>query len=116
MRRASAAVIDQRQALAFRVLERNRRPAIDDRDIADRHGGLLQPCVPPFQGCLAVNAKAGAGNGVVAALLARSRKIEEGDVAAGRGHAVGIEQVIGGNIVLVDGPASPEAQAQQLRV
>ena len=45
----------------------------------------------------------------------RRRKIEKGDVAAGRGHAVGIEQVIGGNVVLVDGLLD-QAQAEQLGV
>jgi hypothetical protein len=83
MRRALSAVVDQRQALAFRVLEAERQPPVALGDAADRHRRFFQPFVPPAQRRLTGNAHAGACDGVVAALLARRRKIEEGDVAAG---------------------------------
>ena len=115
VRRAFAAVIDQRQALAFRVLEVERQAAVALGDVADGDAGDFEPFMPPAQIRRAGDAHAAAGDGVVAALLARRRKIEKGDVAAGRGHAVGIKQVIGGNIILVDGLLD-QAQAEQLGV
>ena len=72
MRRPLAAIVDERQTLAFRVFEKQRRPAVDLRDVADLDGRLGQPVVPPLQRRFAVNAKAGAGDGVVAALLGGS--------------------------------------------
>ena len=47
-----------------------------------------------------------------AALLARHRPVEESQIAAGRGFAVGIEQVIGGDVVLID-RLLHEAHAEQ---
>jgi hypothetical protein len=71
--------------------------------------------MPPFQRLLAVHAEACAGDGIVAALFRRRRKVEKGDVAAGRSHPVGIKQVIGGNVVLIDGLLD-QPQAENLRV
>jgi hypothetical protein len=36
-------------------------------------------------------------------LVPRGREIEEGEIGAGIGFAVGVEQVIGADVVLVDG-------------
>ena len=71
MRLALAAVIDQRQALAFRVLEIERRPAVALGDIADASRRLLAAAHATTAALVSpCNAHAGAGDGVVAALLA----------------------------------------------
>ena len=49
------------------------------------------------------DAKRGAGDRMRAAPLRRRRPVEEGDVGAGRREAVGVEQMIGADVVLVDG-------------
>src|SRR3712207_9141126 len=45
----------------------------------------------------------GAHDGVGAAPLAPDRPVEEGEVGAGAARAVGVEQVVGRDVVLVDG-------------
>src|SRR6266576_1261314 len=53
--------------------------------------------------CSAGAGQACARNAVAAAPLRRGRKVEEGEVGAGIGAPVGIEQMVGAHIVLVDG-------------
>ena len=101
--RARAAVIDQHQPLAFPVLERQRQPAVDFDDVAGMAARLPQAIAPEAQAFFAGDAQAGAGNAVAAAPLGGGRKIEEGQVGAGIGLAVGVEQMIGADVVLVDG-------------
>ena len=115
VRGAFAAVVDQRQTLAFRILESQRQPPVDLSNLGHLHGGFLQALLPILQCGRAGDAKAGAGDGVVAALFRQRRKIEKGDVAAGRRHPVGIKQVIGADIVLVHGLLD-HAQAHELGV
>ena len=72
-------------------------------DVAGHAAGLLQPVAPKAKAFLAGDAQAGARNAVGAAPLGRGRKIEEGEIGAGIGLAVGVEQMIGADVVLVDG-------------
>ena len=65
--------------------------------------GLLQAIAPVAKAVFAGDAQAGARNRVGAAPLGRGRKIEEGEVGAGVGLAVGVEQMVGADVVLVDG-------------
>ena len=102
-RRSRAAVVDQHQPLALAVLERQRQPAVDLDDIAGHAAGLLQAIAPVAETCFAGDAQAGARNRVGAAPLRGRREIEEGEVGAGIGLAVGVEQMIGADVVLVDG-------------
>jgi hypothetical protein len=115
MRRTFAAIIDQRQTLALGVLEIERQAAVALGEFAMGDAQFRETLAPPLQTFLSGNAHAGAGDGVVAALFARRGKIEEGDVAARRGDAVGIEQMIGGNVVLIDGLLD-QAQTERLGV
>ena len=68
-----------------------------------RAAGASQAIPPVAQACFARDAQAGARDRVGAAPLGRGRKIEEGEIGAGIGFAVGVEQVIGADVVLVDG-------------
>jgi len=101
--RPGAAVIHQHQALSFLILERQRQPPIDLRDLAGMAAGLLQPVAPVAEAGLAGDAQSGARDAVGAAPLGGGRKIEEGEVGAGIGLAVGVEQMVGADVVLVDG-------------
>jgi hypothetical protein len=75
-----------------------------------------QPAAPPFQAGGAVHAQTGAGDALPAALLTRGvGPVEEGQIAAGAGQPVGIEEMIGADVVLVDG-ALDQAHAQGVGV
>jgi hypothetical protein len=100
--RPGAAVIDQHQTLALLILERQRQPTVDFSDLAGMAAGLLQPIPPVAEAFFAGDAQSGARDAVAAAPLRGSRKIEEGEVGAGIGLAVGVEQMVGADIVLVD--------------
>ena len=100
---ADAAVIHQHQPLAFAVFKGKRQPSVDFADIAAVSAGLLQAIAPVPQTFLAGDAQAGAGNAVGSTPFRRGRKIEESEVGAGIGFAVGIEQMIGADVVLIDG-------------
>ena len=100
--RPVAAVVDQHQPLAFAILKRQRQPAVDLDDIAGDAAGLFQAIPPVAKAGFAGDAQAGPRNRVGSALLGRRRKIEEGEIGAGVGFAVGVEQVIGGDVILVD--------------
>ena len=100
---ARAAIVDQHQALALAVLERQRQAAVDLDDIAGHAAGLFQAIPPVAEGLFARDAQAGARDRIGSAPLGGCREIEEGEIGAGIGFAVGIEQVIGADVVLVDG-------------
>jgi hypothetical protein len=116
--RPGAAVIDQHQPLPFAILERQRQPAVDLDDLAGVAAGLLQAIPPVAQRVLAGDAQRGAGNAVAAAPLGCGGKIEEGEIGAGAGLGVGVEQMIGADVVLVDGlldqphPQQPAVERQ----
>jgi hypothetical protein len=101
--RTLAAVVDQDQPLALAVLERQRQPTVDLDDITGRGAGRLEAIPPIAQRLFAGDAQAGARDRIGAAPLGRRREIEEGEIGAGIGFAVGIEQMIGADVVLVDG-------------
>ena len=99
----AAAIVDQHQPLALAVLERQRQPAVDLDDIAGHGAGLFQAIPPVAEGLFARDAQARARDRIGSAPLGGGREIEEGEIGAGIGFAVGIEQVIGADVVLVDG-------------
>ena len=115
MRLALAAIVDERQTLAFRILEIERQPAVALDDLADLHARLGQALAPILEAAAAGDAQAGARNRVVAGLARHGAEIEEGEIAAGRGFPVGIEEVIGADIVLVDGLLD-QAHAERLGI
>jgi len=88
--------------LAFSVFERQRRP-VDLGHFADMKACLLQPVAPIVQAVLAGDAQAGARDAVGSAALGRDRKIDEGEIGAGTTFAVGVEQVVCADVILVDG-------------
>jgi len=75
---------------------------------------LGEPLLPPRHAPPG-NAQPGADNAVRAAFLARRRPVEEGEIGARPRLAVGIKQVIRGNIVLVAGLLD-QPHAEHLRV
>ena len=100
---AEPAIIDQRQPLALEILELQRQPAVDVRDIAHRPAARLQPFAPETKRLLTVHSESGPRHRARTAHLALHRPVEESDVGAGTGLRVGIEQVVGADVVLVDG-------------
>jgi hypothetical protein len=103
VRFAGAAVVDQRQALAFRILEQDRGAAVARLDAAMLYACAGQPLRPPVETVRAGDAERGADDRIGAAALGRGRPVEEGQVGARRAEAVGVEEMIGGDIVLIDG-------------
>ena len=99
-----AAVIDQAEALAFRVLEVERQAAVALGDLA----GLARR---PRSDAPSTTAKLSApamrrpvrAIECVPRCSRRRRPVEEGEVGAGPRQRVGVEQVIGAGVVLVDG-------------
>ena len=91
------------QPLAFAVFERQRQPAVDFGDLAGVAARLLQTVPPVAEAFFAGDAQSGARNAVAAAPLRCCRKIEECEVGAGIGVSVGVEQMIGADVVLIDG-------------
>lgn len=115
MRLARAAVVDEGQALALLVLRVEDEPAVAALDAAVPHAVIGETRLPIGERRLARDAKARAADGMRAPALGRHRPVEEGDVGAGRGLPVGIEQVVGRDVVLVDGLLD-QTQSQHLRV
>jgi hypothetical protein len=108
---ADAAVIDERQALAFRILEMDRQPAVAYLGTGMADAMLAEPLRPIVESARARDAERRTGDRIGAAPLRRRRPVEEGEVGSRRGEAVGIEEVIGGDVVLVDGLLDqPEAE------
>jgi hypothetical protein len=65
--------------------------------------GLPEAITPVAETFLAGNAQPGARDAVGSAPLGCGRKIEERQIGAGIGLSVGVEQMIGADIVLIDG-------------
>ncbi len=112
---ALAAVIDQAQALALRILEVERHAAVALDDIAVRDAQIHEAGLPPGQRVLSRDPQTGAADAVNTAPFTRDWKVEEGQVRPGRCHAVAIEQVIGAWVVLVD-RLLDQAHAERLRI
>ena len=100
---ACPAIVDEAEALAFGILEIERQPAVALGDLAVLHTMLVEMLLPPVERLRAGNAERRARNRMRAAPLRRRRPVEEGDVGAGGREAVGVEEVIGADVVLVDG-------------
>ena len=103
IRFAVAAIVDQREALAFRVLEVERHAAVALDDVAGLYARLVEALLPPREAFRARDAQARAHDRMGAALLGRRRPVEEGQVGARARQRIGVEQVIGRGVVLVHG-------------
>jgi hypothetical protein len=98
-----SAVVTEHQTLVFPILERQRQSAVDLGDFADMAACPLQTGMPILEAVLAGDAQAGARDRVGAAAFGRRRKIEKGEIGAGIGFPVGVEQVICADVVLING-------------
>ena len=108
-------VVDQRKALALGVFEIERHAPVALGHRALRHPTFAQPLGPVLEGPCPTHAQARAGDRVRAAPLGLHRPVEKGQVGAGRALGIGVEQVIGAHIVLVDA-ALHQPHAQHLGV
>ena len=115
MRRPVAAVVDEAEALAFEILEIERRPAVALADLLLRHAEGDEPLPPPGKRAGSGHAQARAHDAARAAPLAADRPVEKGQVGARRRETVGVEQMVGADIVLVDGLLD-ETHAERLRI
>jgi hypothetical protein len=96
------AVVDQHKALPLAILERQGQPAVDLDHLAGHAARLLQAIPPEPQRLFAGDAQAGARDRVGSTPFGGGRKIEEGEVRARVGFAVGVEQMVGRDVVLID--------------
>ena len=99
---ARPAIVDERQALPLGVLEAQREAAVPLENPAVRHTMLIEALQPPFQAVLAVDAQARARDAARAAAFRLDRPIEERQVRPRRALRIGIEQVVGADVVLID--------------
>lgn len=112
---AFAVVAHEPKALAFGVFEIQTRVAADLGDLSRHNAFACQMLLPPAKALLAADPEAGPRNAVRAALLASDRPVEEGEIGARCGFAIGIEEVVGRGVVLVHGLLD-QPQTQHLRV
>ena len=91
------------QALALPVFEIERQAAVPRGGSDVRHALGLEPSSPPRQAGFAAQPQSGAHDAAGATLLRRRRPVKEGDVGPGRSPAVRVKQMIGRDIILVDG-------------
>ena len=105
----------QRQPLALGIAEVECRPAARLRDLVVLHDVFDQPLPPPAE-CARRHPEPDAGDVAhPGPVRHRARPVEEGDVGAGRALRVGIEEVVGGHVVLVH-RLLHQAQAQHVAV
>ena len=117
VRLAGAPIVDEREPLALRILEVERQPAVALRDLAGAHAELAQPRLPVVERVGAGHAQRRARDRARPARLRGHRPVEEGEVGSGRPLRVGVEQVIGTHVVLVDGALDePHAQRPGIEV
>ena len=102
MRGSDPAVVDQGEPLTFRVLEFERQAAVALADRLLGHAMLAQLLRSTIQSPLARDPERGADDRMRAASFARDRPVEEGEIGAGSRFPVGIEEMIGADIVLID--------------
>jgi hypothetical protein len=99
---ARAAVIDETQPLPFGIFEIECQPAVAPGDLAVANCRFGKPVFPPAQSRFTRNTQRRATDAVVAVARRQRSKIEERQVGAGPCQRVGIEQVVGADIILVD--------------
>ena len=99
---AFAAIVHEREPLAFRIFKRQRVTTVALDDLAMLDATLVEPLQPPGE-CLPPHSQGGADDAARAAALARRRPVEEGEVGARTALRVRIKEVIRADIVLVDG-------------
>ncbi len=112
---AGAAIVDEGQPLAFRILESECQAAVALEDLAVRDLGFFEALHPPLQGGFTVHTKACTDDAARAAALAWHGPVEKCQVGSGATLGVGIEQMVGAHVVLIDG-AFDQPHAERLRV
>ncbi len=119
--RRQSAVVDEPEALALAVLEIEGGAAVDFGHLTGSDLQLIETALPPPHGFGAADPKPGPRDAVRAASFASDRPVEEGQIRAGGRLPVGIEEMIGRGVVLVDGlldqaeTQRPRVEAQVLR-
>lgn len=106
---------DETKPLPLATLEVERRTAVSNRDYRVRDADLIEPLLPPCQACFTGDAKPRMHDAAPASPLARHRPVEKRDVRAWRCGTVGVKQMLGRNVVLVD-RLFHEAQAKHARI
>ena len=106
---------DSMQTLALEILEVQRRAAVAFHDGLVRDLQVAETLFPPREAGIARHAQAGADDALVSAALRRHGPVEERDVGSGRGESVRVEQMVRGNVILVDRFLhEPEAQRSRI--
>ena len=100
--RADPTVVDQGEPLALRILEFEGRSTVPRGDRLLHYAMFAQSCAPPFQARFAIDPERGADDGMRPAAFARHGPVEEGKIGTRRRLPIGIEEVIGADIVLID--------------
>ena len=99
---SDCAVIDENEALTLWIFEMQGPPAVTLDDSMVTYLAFVQSFQPPLQRGLAANAQPGANDAVSSPFLASSGPVKESKVCSGTALPVGVEEMIGGNVVLID--------------
>ena len=108
-------VVDERETLALGILELEDEPTVALCDLADGDALLGQVVTPPVEGVAPVHSQVRPRDAASAALLAGHVPIEERQVVPRAADGVGVEEVIGADVVLIHA-ALDEAHPHHLGV
>jgi hypothetical protein len=96
-------VDDEGEALPLVVLEIEAKPTVSLDDTIMWHAVFVKALSPPRQGLAAVNAETRSRDALAPSLfLWHMWPIKECEIIARAGNAVGVKQMIGADIVLID--------------
>ncbi len=97
-------VLHQGEALPLGVLEVQDGPPVPPGDLSHREPLLPEAILPPRQGGLALHPEARSHDAPGPPHLPGDGPVEEGEVGARASHRIGVEEVVGADVVLVDAP------------
>ena len=110
-----ALIVDQREALSFRVFEGESQSSVMLEDLAVAHPCLGKMARPPFQRLQAVHAQARPNNAARTSALSGSTPPEEREVCARAAFRIRVEKMISAYVVLIHRPLD-QPHAERLGV
>ncbi len=98
----SATIVDEREPLPFGILEIERQPPIAHRRRFLLDPKLIEPLRPKVEPIRAVDPQTGAYDRAATTSLPRHRPIEERHIRPRTSQRIGIEEMVGRDVILVD--------------
>ena len=95
------AIVDESEALSFGIFEQQGETAISLDDLAVAHALFVEAVRPPRQRVVAAHAQARPDDAARAPPLTRNRPVEEREVGARAAFRVGVEEMVGADVILI---------------